>query len=1039
MTISELSIKRPILVIVTFLAITIIGLFAYTQLKYETFPNMTAPVVAVITKYENASPSVVESSVTKKIENAISGVNNVDTIRSTSSEGASMVIVELTNGADVDVALRDIQNKVNRILDSLPDDASQPTYSKFSNDDRPVMSIGATSNMKSVDFSTFLSNYIEPQLSKKSGVAQINLIGNADREIQVNVDSQKLQAYGISNSTIATAIRNANLDYPTGSVKDQDGKYTVRLAGTIKSIEQLKNLVIKCSDDGEILLSDVADVRDGSKDRSTICRVNGVPSVGLQIYKQSDANQVEVCRLVREELKRLEAKYQSKNLKFTIIQDSSNFTLASVKAVKEDLLLAVLLVALVMLVFLHSLRNAVIVMIAIPTSLVTALIGMWATNCTMNIISLLAMSLVIGILVDDSIVVLENIHRHLEKGEEQRVAALNGRNEIGLTAVSITMVDVVVFLPLSLVSGTIGSLIHQFALVIVMSTLVSLFVSFTVTPMLASRFSKAEKLSKKSLMGRFGLWFEAHYTKIVDSYLNLLKVCLHHCGKVLLVSALLFVAALALVPTGFIGSEFMPTGDMGELTVNIELSARAKLEQTALLTHEAENIIKGIPEVSKVFSNIGSGGALGATAPSNTAKLTVTLVPKENRTRTTDEVVNLIKDKLDVIPGMTVHVAGSSIMGGTMKPIQYVVTGVSWDKVYQGALQVKEVIARVPGTKDIELSTEVATPEVQVNIDRDKMAQLGLTMNDVGSVLYGGYTGNTTSQFRDPETGEEYNIRVRYDQIDRSSTDDVGAQTFVNSAGQVIQLNQFATLTSGLGTSKLVRQDRNYSITVHSQAVGLTGGALSQKINKLLMQTKLPEGVDCKPGGMLKHQKKAFGSLGMALLAAIIFVYLVMTALYNSFIYPFVVLFSIPLAVIGALLALALTNNSLSIFSILGMIMLVGLVAKNAILLVDFANRAREEGASVIDALIEAGRERIRPILMTTLTMILGMLPLATATSYGSEFKRGMGWALIGGLTSSMLLTLVVVPVVYTFIEQIRERLLQKKQTTQEINSKISL
>lgn len=1038
MTISELSIKRPILVIVTFLAITIIGLFAYTQLKYETFPNMTVPVVAVVTRYNNASASVVESTVTRKIEDVISGVNNVESIRSMSSEGASLVIVELANGADVDVALRDIQNKVNRILDSLPDDASQPTFSKFSNDDRAVMSIGVTSNMNFVEFSTFLSDYIEPELSKASGVAQINLIGNAEREIQVNVDSQKLQAYRISNSAIAAAIKNANLDYPTGNVKDQDGKYTVRLSGTIKSIEQLKNLVIKSSADGQVLLSDVADIKDGSEERTTICRVNGVPSIGLQIFKQSDANQVEVCNLVREKLNQLEAKYQSKDLKFTIIQDSSNFTMASVKAVKEDLLIAVFLVALVMLVFLHSLRNAVIVMVAIPTSLVTALIGMWITNCTMNIISLLAMSLVIGILVDDSIVVLENIHSHLEKGEEPKVAALNGRNEIGMTAVSITMVDVVVFLPLSLVSGIIGALIHQFALVIVLSTLVSLFVSFTVTPMLASRFSKAEKLSDKTLMGRFGLWFEAQYAKLVDSYLNVLNVCLKHRGKVLILSGLIFIATVALVPAGFVGSEFMSTGDMGELTVEIELPARAKLEQTALLTQKAEDIIKGIPEVDKVFSNIGGGGGMAVLAPSNSAELTVMLVPKEDRKRTTDEVVNMIKDKLDVIPGMTVHVTGTSIMGGSYKPIQYVVTGVNWDKVYQGALQVKEIMTRVPGTKDIELSTEAAMPEVQIHIDRDKMAQFGLTMSDVGSVLYGGYTGNTNSKFRDPETGEEYNIRVRYDQIDRSSTDDVGAQTFVNAAGEVIQLSQFATLTNGLGANKLDRQDRNYSITVSARAVGLTPGAIAQEIKKLLMQTELPDGVDCKPGGMLKQQNKAFGSLGLALLAAIIFVYLVMTALYNSFIYPFVVLFSIPLAVIGAILALALTNNSLSIFSILGMIMLVGLVAKNAILLVDFANRAREEGANIKEALIEAGRERIRPILMTTLTMILGMLPLATATSYGSEFKRGLGWALVGGLTSSMLLTLVVVPVVYSIVEQVREWVLRKNHKMQEAKGQIN-
>jgi HAE1 family hydrophobic/amphiphilic exporter-1 len=1029
MTITELSIKRPILVIVSFLAITLIGLFAYSQLKYETFPSMTAPIVTVATIYDGASASVVESSVTKKIEDAISGVNNIDTIESTSSEGVSMVMAQLTNDADVDIALRDIQNKVNRILDSLPDNADQPTYSKFSMDDRSVMSVGVTSDLTSKEFTSFLTNYIKPQISKQPGVAQINLIGEAEREIQVNVDSQKLQAYGISNDTIANAIANANLDYPTGKVKDRDGQYTVRLAGKISTVEQLKNLIIKSSTNGQVLLSDIADVKDGSEERSNINRVNSSPSVGIQVYKQSDANQVEVCRSVRQTLQNLEAEYRSHNLKFTIIQDSSDFTLASVKAVKEDLLIAVLLVALVMLLFLHSIRNSLIVMIAIPTSLVTALIGMWATNCTMNIITLLAMSLVIGILVDDSIVVLENIHKHLEKGEDQKTAALNGRNEIGMTALSITMVDVVVFLPLSMVSGMIGGILHQFSLVIVMSTLVSLFVSFTITPMLASRFSKAEKLSNKSLTGRFGLWFEAGYQKMVGSYLNLLKWSLHHRGKVLLISLFLFLLSMVLLPTGFVGSEFMPSGDMGELTVEIELPARAKLDHTNRMTQNVEKILLQIPEVDKIFTNVGSSGnSFSATSPSNSAEITVVLVAKEDRTRSTDEVVHIIKNKLDMLPGLTVHVSAASIMGGTMQPVQYVVTGVNWNKVYQAALQVKKIMAQVPGTKDIQLSTEEATPEVQINIDRDKMTQFGLNVNEIGSTLYTGYSGNTTSKFRD-EDGEEYDIRVRYDQIDRSSTDEVGSQSFVNSAGQVVQLSQFATLTSGTGPTELSRKDRNYSINVSSQAIGRTGGALAQEIGKLLMQTKLPDGIACKPGGMLKHQNEAFGSLGLALLAAIIFVYLIMAALYNSFVYPFVVLFSIPLALIGAVLALGLTGNTLSIFSILGIIMLVGLVSKNAILLVDFANRTRDEGASVTEALIEAGRERIRPILMTTLTMILGMLPLATATSYGSEFKRGMGWALIGGLTSSMLMTLVVVPIIYMIVEQFQEFVSRNKKT----------
>jgi HAE1 family hydrophobic/amphiphilic exporter-1 len=1026
MTITELSIKRPILVIVLFLAITFIGLFAYTQLKYETFPSMTVPVIMIATSYDGASASVVESAITRKIEEAISGVNNVNSVESTSQEGSSSVTVNFRQGTDVNIALRDVQDKVNEILDVLPKQARKPTFYKYSSNDSPVMTIGVTGNLSSRKFSSFLTNTLKPRLSKQPGVASINLIGLMNREIRVNVDSQKLQAYGISVIQLSNIITNANLDFPTGKVKDRDGQYVIRLTGKLSSLERLKNLIIKDSPNGQVLLSDVADVQDSSEEQSSISRVNSSPFVGIEVYKQSGANQVEVCKAIRNAIHDLEEEYASINLQFVITQDDSTYTLASVKAVKDDLILAILLVAVVMLIFLHSLRNSMIVMVAIPTSLVTTLIGMWATGCTINMITLLAMSLVIGILVDDSIVVLENIHHHLEKGEEQKEAALKGRNEIGFTALAITMVDVVVFLPLSLVNGMIGGIIHQFSLVVVMSTLVSLFVSFTVTPMLASRFSKAEVLSGSSFMGRLGLWFEAKYKRLVGYYLDLLKWCLKNRGKVLMLVAMIFVAVMSLIPAGFIGSEFVPQGDQGRIAVKIVLPTRSTLEQTDCKAKQVEKVLGTFPEVDKIFTNISSGG-MDDSAKSNTAQFTVTLVAKSKRDRSTDEVASAIKDRLDLIPGIVASAHAASDWGDDAD-IQYVVTGPNWNKVYQAALKVKQMIARVPGTKDVRLSTEASQPEIQVSIDRDKMTQLGLDINDVGSVLQTGFTGNTDSKFRDDE-GEETNIRVVYDSLDRSRTDNVGMQSFVNTSGQVVQLNQFATLVNGSGPNKLSRKDRNYAITVSSMAVGRTSGIIADEIDKMLMHTPLPDGISCQPAGMTKEQDTAFASLGIALLAALLFVYLIMTALYNSFIYPFVVMFSVPLALIGAILALGLTNNSLTIFSILGIIMLVGLVSKNAILLVDFANRARSEGAGVIEALVEAGRERLRPILMTTLTMILGMFPLALSHSVGSEYKQGLGWALIGGLTSSMLMTLVVVPIIYILVEQVRERLLRQKQT----------
>ncbi|HBF36993.1 MAG TPA: acriflavin resistance protein [Firmicutes bacterium] len=1023
MTITELSIKRPILVIVFFLAFGLIGLYGYSQLKYETMPNMDFPSLTVVTKYEGASASEIESSVTRKIEEAVSGVNNIDTLKSTSVQGYSVVQIQFVQSTNMSVAQQDVQNKINQISNSLPDDAGNPSIMKFSTDDMPVMRIGVSSNLAPKKFYTYLDNYIDPQLSRQKGVSQISLSGGVEREIKVNVDSQKLQSCGISTSTVASAVESANVEYPTGKIKDQDSQFVVRLGGKFTSIDQIKNLMISHSAAGDVKLMDVADVYDGAEEQTSISRVNGRTTIGLEIYKQSDANEVEVCQLVRQATKDLEQQYRSMNLKFSIVEDGSEYTLASAAAVKEDLVLAILLVAMVMLAFLHSLRNAIVVMVSIPTSIVVTFIGMWATGCTLNIISLLAMSLVIGILVDDSIVVLENIHHHLEKGEDQRTAALEGRNEIGFTALSITLVDVVVYLPLALVSGMIGGIVHQFALTICMSTLVSLLVSFTVTPLLASRFSKAETLSKDSLMGKFGLWFEEKFRNFVDFYIEILDWALENRAKVLLGVLLTFVLVIALIPFGFVGTEMMGQADKGQLNIDVDLPSRFKLTQTDQMAEKIEKALWTVPEVNNVFTTVGSASS-SYTSGSNTLSLEVGLVDKNKRSKTTAEVCQDIKKRLDRIPDMNAHVVPQGLTGSsTNYDITYAVMATTWDNAYQLAQQLKNIIAKIPGTSDVHLSTEAGQPEVQAQLDRDKMSQLGLSVKDVMTVFDYGYEGDDNSNYKDPQDGEDYTIRVMFDQAERSQTQDVGTTKFVNSSGQVVQLNQFATIGIGNGPNELDRQDRSYAISVYAQAVGRTSGSIAQDIQKQISRLKLPLGASIAQGGMLKNQNSAFGSLGLALLAAVIFIYFIMTALYNSFIYPLSVLFSIPLAFVGAVLGLALTGNSLNVFSILGIIMQVGLVCKNAILLVDFTNRAREEGHDIKDALLQAGRERIRPILMTTLTMVLGMLPLATATSLGAEFKRGMGCALIGGLTFSMIMTLVVVPIIYTYVDGVREKL----------------
>ncbi len=1018
-TITELAIKRPILIIVTFTVLTILGIFGYTHLKFDLFPDMNVPMVSISTTYPGASAADVASAVTKTIEDAVSGLDRVDTITSRSMEGRSMVSIQFISGTNIDFALQETQRKINRVLRRLPDGAETPILSKVSLDDRPIMSVGLTANLPDTQFYQLVNDFIGPRLSNMAGVGQVNISGGRQREIKVHLNAQKMRLYGLSAPQVVQTIKNANLEYPAGIIPDDDGQYVVRMAGRFKSLDDLKDLVIgQSSTGGALRLIDVAEVFDGKKDFDSFTRINGKDMISLRILKQSDANTVEVSKLVRAELRKLEQQYSKINLKSQVVSDTAIFIIHSADAVTEDLFLAILLVAAVMLTFLHSIRNSIIVMIAIPTSLVVTFIGMWALNFSMNIITLLALSLVIGILVDDAIVVLENIYRHLEMGEDRRTAALNGRNEIGFTALSITLVDVVVYLPLTLIVGIIGGMMKQFAIVIVISTLTSLFVSFTVTPMLASRFGKLEKLSKKTIMGRFGIWFEKFYTILTNDYLKFLRICLNNPWKVLLTAALLFVLAVSLVSFGFIGSEFMPQADQGQLSVNFQLNPRAKLEQTNDAARNLERIIAKIPEVETIYADSNS---------SYQASLDLVLVPKEERSRSADEIGREIRRQLGRLPGIRVFVSQPSALpvgGGGWAPIQIAVNGPNWEDVSLAAERVREIIARIPGTADIRLSSDNSLPERRIQVNRSKMASLGLDMATVAATIQMNLTGNTEAKYEDRD-GVQYDINVILDPSNRKRTSDLENLAVANRYGKLIPLSQFATIVPAIGPTSLQRRDRNYSISVSAQAVGRTSGDIGNDLQVALSREKFPPGVNPTLIGTLKNQADSFGSLWLALLAAIVFVYLIMAALYNSFIYPFAVLFSIPLAIIGALLALGLTKNSLAVFSIMGIIMQIGLVSKNAILLVDFTNKRREEGLSIQDALLEAGRERLRPILMTTLTMVFGMLPIALSAASGSEFKNSMGWVLIGGLTCSMLMTLVVVPVVYTQIEKIRNSLLK--------------
>lgn len=1037
MNISGISVKRPTLVVVIFSIFVLLGLVGYNALTYELLPKITAPVISITTIYPGAGPNEVETSVTKKIEDAISDLENLDNLKSISQEGASVVVATLNYGTDADLALQDAQRKINAIKSDLPEATKDPSLGKFSLDEQPIMRLGASSDMDEREFTELIDKTIKPELSRIDGVAKIEINGGENREIQVNVKNDKLKFYNISILQVTNAIAKANLNFPTGNIQNTQQDVSIRLSGKFASLDDLNNLVVsQTADGGLVYLKDLAEVYDTKEAATTITRVNGQPSIGISITKTSDGNTVGISKEVKKKLLSLESQYKKHNVHFNISNDSADFTEAAADSVIHDLLIAVVLVALIMLFFLHNIRNALIVMVAVPVSIIATFAVMAALGFSLNLMSLLALSLVIGILVDDSIVVLENIHLRMEQGSSAWDAAMSTWKELGISVTSITLVIVAVFLPITFVSGIISDLLFQFSIVVVVATLISWLVSFTLTPWLASRFTKLSHLNPNKLRDKPLIWFENIVKGFQSFFRRVIEWSLRHKRITFSAIIALVVGSFTLVGSGLIGFEFVANGDNGEFQIQAELPKETPLSQTNFVAKEIENKLLNDKSITNVFTTVGapSGGNSAVNSP-YIAKFNVKLVPAEKRKlSSTDYAASVKLDLQKTIPGAKITAAPVSMVSGrTSAPIQFEVQGTNLDTVLAVSEQLKSMMKSVSGTSEIKASMEGGSPELSVKIDRQKMADLGLTLDVVGGTMQNAFAGNDNSKF---SVGtEEYPIRVQLDEFNRESYGDVSNLGFMNSKGDLVKLNQFAKIEPTSGPTTLERKDKIPTVTVEAQVVGRPVGTVGQEIQAQIDKTDLPNGITILAGGDVKNQSDAFGSLLLALGASIIIVYLIMVALYDNYVYPLVVLFSVPVALIGAFLALALTMTNMSIFGMLGLIMLVGLVIKNAILIVDFTNHLKAKGLSSYDAIMEGTMDRFRPILMTTIAMVIAMIPIAIASGAGAEWKNGLAWVLIGGLTSSMLLTLIIVPVTYLAVDTIKERRASKKVLKKDLKT----
>ena len=1016
MKISDLAIKRPIYVIVMFLVIGILGFLGFSSMKAELMPKFTPPSLNVQVVYPGASPEEVESSLTVKLEDVLSGMSGVESMRSYSFEGMSMVFVSFTYGTDMEKTVADAQNKIDSKKAELPSAILAPMIREISVDAKSVITLALSSNLEPVDFSDLVKHDILPELQRIPGMAKVETVGTHDREIQVNMDMGVMRELGLTPIQVLGVIKGANLDFPTGSLRDGHTNTSVRLSGKLKSIEEIRSLVLMTLPSGtQIRLSDVADVVETSADVNALARVNGKDAVLINIFKQEDANAIDLSDMVAETVTELESRYANANLQIRTVSDTSNFTRESIRSVLEDLLLAILLVAFVILIFLHNWRNALIVMFVVPLSLIGAFIGMKLFNFTLNIMSLLGLSVVIGVLVDDAIVVIENVCRHMEMGKSPLQATRDAMAEIGFTVITVTIVLVIVFLPIALTNSLVSDILRQFCGVIIFSILFSLLSALTLVPLLTSRFGKVDEIDDSTFWGKILAWFENVVKSFGDWVAGLLRKCLHRKRWVGLAVIALTVLICALFPMGFVGFEFMPKVDQSEFTVLLEMPKDISIEESSLQVAKAEAWLLEQQEITEVVSMAGltSSNNQNSQGSPFLAELKVKMVPPTERSKSVHNYISLMRRELtDYLVDAKVDVYAASLHGsGNSADIEYVLSGSKADSVALFAEYALAEMKKVPGTLQQSLSTGSGRPEVEVVVDREKMSALGLSLDNVGLTLQMAFQGNTSMKFvRDDY---EYNINLRADNFYRSSIDDVASLCFINQQGSRVTLDQFAEVRIGTGPNRLERFNRNSSVTISANVVGTSAGQASGQFLDAVGEKAEEMGVSIETVGDMKSMMDSMSVFAVALLLSIVLMYLSLVLLYNNWVDPLVVMFSIPFSILGAILALALSATSLNIYAMLGLVMLVGLVAKNAILLVDFANDRLGEGMAIDDALVEAVKLRTRPILMTALSTIIGMIPVAVASGSSAELRNGIGWVIIGGMTLSTLLTLVVVPVVY--------------------------
>lgn len=1025
MSVTRAAIERPIATVMVIMLFVVLGLFAHGRLGADLYPRTNIPWVTVLVAYPGAGAQEVETQVLNPIEEALQPISGVKNIFSGAAESLATVMIEFTMATDVDRALLDVSRALEGVRHRLPREAEKPVIQKYNINEQPILIAVLTGAQAPTELRRTAADRIKPVLEAVPGVGAVSVVGGARREIQVVVDRSRLEGYGLGLNQLVSYLEAANVNVPAGSLEYTRFHYQVRTRGEFQSLAELADLPVPLPGGGSVALREIADIRDTHAEVKQLARLNGQPAVGLVVQKQSDASIVDVAAAVRAELEHLRRQLPPGG-DLLVAYDSSQFVRQSLTETQRTLLEGVAMTGLVLLAFLRDWRSVVTVMLAIPTSIVATFMMMYFAGFTFNLLSLLGLTMCVGILVDDSIVVLENIHRHRHQLRKPPArAALDGRLEIGTAAVAITLSDVAVFAPIAFMTGLVGQFFRQFGLTVVFATLFSLFVSFTLTPMLAARLPHApprDHLQRRPVLAGLYRRGAAGAARVAAFYRRFLLFALRRRGLVLGGVAALFLATMSVIPLGLIGSEFMVTPDEGSLTLDLEMPAGTSLQAMDGTVRAVEGRLAALPELQYYFATVGSGGAQAAPAGGpHLARIYVQLVPKTARQRSVWEVGDEIRSWGRDFPGLrlTVNEEAMVATGSPGPPVQMLVSGPDYGQLARLAGEVQRIVENTPGTVDVRSSWKPAgNPEVRVEPDHRRAARHQLTSAEIGRAVRAAVEGEVAGKYR--EGGEEVDIRVRLDRAVLRRPEDLAHLALVNSRGEAVPLGDVARVSFGEGPAEIEHHNRQRMIVISADVRGRSLGDVTGEIQAALKNLSLPPGYHISRYGEQQLMEESFAELIRALVLSVTLVYMILAVLYESLLTPFIRMLSLPCGAIGAVLTLLLTDQTFNLLSLMGIVMLDGLAAKNGTLLIDYTNTLIKRGLPLKEALLEASTTRLRPIIMTSATMIAGMLPTALALTEGSEIRQGLGLVIIGGMLTSTLLTPVLLPVAYSLVEDAR-------------------